>query len=220
MATIMPRPHRAGALLALGTGGFNVNDRQGLYLLRHGRTALNADGKLRGRIDVPLDDVGIIEAERLGVLFERSNLGCVISSPLARAVQTASAVAVRHGLEVDVDEGLADRDWGPWAGELEADVTRRFGSLDAAPGAEALESFVQRITRAVTRIIKAASGRAIVAVAHDAVNRTLLSSLVPQLGIPGAIPQRTGCWNCLLHESGAWSAPIVDAVPGDGTLPC
>lgn len=55
---------------------------------------------------------------------------------------------------------------------------------------------------------------------HDAVNRALLGTLVPELGRdPGRIPQRTGCWNKRVRERGAWHIPILDARPGDGHHP-
>ena len=60
-----------------------------LILVRHGRTALNASGCLQGRIDEPLDDVGLAQAKAVA-----SHVGPVdelISSPLVRARQTALA---------------------------------------------------------------------------------------------------------------------------------
>lgn len=188
-------------------------------MLRHGRTALNAGGQLRGRLDVPLDVVGLTEAERLGDTFSTVGLAVILSSPLQRATTTAEAVARRHGLQVDTVPGLADRDWGPWAGHVESEVAARFGTAEAAPGVEPFEQFLSRILEAVHRLTARAGVGPVMAVAHDAVNRALLAHLVPGLGDPGSIPQRTGCWNLLRRDSGGWSAPVVDAVPGDGRHP-
>lgn len=194
-----------------------------LFLLRHGRTALNAGGQLRGRLDVPLDEVGMAEADRLGDTFSTVGLAVVVSGPLQRATTTAAAVARRHGLQVETDSGLADRDWGPWAGHAESEVAARFGTAEAAPGVEPFEQFLSRILEAVHRLTARAGGGPVMAVAHDAVNRALLAHLVPGLGDPASIPQRTGCWNLLRLSSRGWSAPVVDAIPGDGhhpTDPC
>jgi broad specificity phosphatase PhoE len=191
----------------------------GLFLLRHGRTGLNAGGQLRGRLDVPLDEVGRTEAERLGDTFSTVGLAVVVSSPLQRAATTAAAVARRHGLQVETDRGLADRDWGPWAGHAESEVAARFGTAEAAPGVEPFEQFLSRILEAVQRLTARAGGGPVMAVAHDAVNRALLAHLVPGLGDPASIPQRTGCWNLLRSSSRGWSALVVDAVPGDGRHP-
>lgn len=191
-----------------------------VLLVRHGRTGLNAGGQLRGRIDVPLDEVGFAEAERLGELFAGVELAAVVSSPLRRSVATARAVADRRGLRVETDAGLADRDWGPWAGHLESEVEERFGAADAAPGVEPAGQFLHRIVEAAERLTdRAAHGGPVMAVAHDVVNRTLLAHLVFEGRDPASIPQRTGCWNLLLRQGGRWSAPVVDAVPGDGRHP-
>ncbi len=187
-----------------------------LYLVRHGRTVLNADGRLRGRLDPPLDDEGVAEAEALGRTFARMEVATIVSSPLARARQTAEHIAAACGLPVDVDDRLADRDYKEWAGTRPDELGRRFGSVDAAPGVEPLEALSARATAAVDAIAALAArrkGRAAVFVAHDAVNRAILAALVPSLGTPARISQRTGCWNRLELDDGRWSAPVVDAVP-------
>lgn len=61
-----------------------------LFLVRHGRTSLNAAGLLRGELDVPLDPSGETEAAELGRSFREVGLEAVVSSPLVRAVETAS----------------------------------------------------------------------------------------------------------------------------------
>lgn len=192
-----------------------------IYLLRHGRTELNAGGQLRGRLDVPLDEVGLAEAERLGELFASVPLVAVWASPLQRSMATAGAVASRRGLPVVAAPGLADRDYGEWAGRLESEVVGRFGSVDAAPGVEPLDAFVGRAVGALERLVDAgrAAGGPVMAVAHDAVNRAVIAHLVPAAGAREQIPQPTGCWNLLRLDAGRWSAPVVGARPGDGSRP-
>lgn len=206
----MSRPARSGI------GG----SRCDLYLLRHGRTPLNADGKLRGWIDAPLDSVGRLEAAALGELFAQVPLGAVVASPLSRAVDTAAAVASRHRhLRVEIDADLGDRDWGPWAGHAEAEVIERFGRLDDAPGVEDPEAFRRRTVAAIERLAQRAGNQPVVAVAHDAVNRAVLASLVPELTIAAGIDQHTGCWNHLVYDRHQWSAQVVNALPGDDQRP-
>jgi broad specificity phosphatase PhoE len=120
---------------------------------------------------------------------------------------------------VEIDADLIDRDYGRWAGSSAAAVAAEFSSLDAAPGVEARERFTQRVTAAVVRAANRAWISPVVVVAHDAVNRQVLAQLVPGMGPAEVIPQRTGCWNRLEQVPGRWSAPIVDAVPGDGWTP-
>ncbi len=56
------------------------SSRRHVYLLRHGRTPLNADPKLRGRTDTPLDSIGRLEAAALGELFATVPLAAIVAS--------------------------------------------------------------------------------------------------------------------------------------------
>ena len=107
-----------------------------VYLARHGRTALNAEGRLRGLSNPPLDDIGRVEAERLAEALAGYAPTVVISSPLQRAVSTAEAIGAAAGIQTVVDERLNDRDYGHWTGQPRAEVEHRFGSVDQAPGVE------------------------------------------------------------------------------------
>ena len=115
-----------------------------VYLARHGQTALNVGGRLRGLSDPPLDDEGRAEAERLGAVLAEMRPTVVFSSPLQRAVATAVAIARRAGVEAKVEERLNDRDYGPWTAKVKADVERPFGSVDAAPGVEPAQEVFER----------------------------------------------------------------------------
>ena len=90
-----------------------------LLLLRHARTAWNADGRLQGSSDVDLDGVGLAHAARTGSTIANLWAGStvrVISSDLQRARVTASAVALAVGVDLEVDPRLRERDFGPWEG--------------------------------------------------------------------------------------------------------
>ena len=186
-----------------------------VYLVRHGRTALNEAGVLRGWLDPPLDETGEAEAARLGDGLAPAGLAAVVTSPLRRARQTATAIAHAAGVRLEVDDRLVDRDYGEWAGTAASDLTRRFGSVDAAPGVENSDHLTKRAVMAVTDAADRWAPAAVAVVAHDAVNRAVLSSLVPGVGGPDGVAQRTGCWNRLEHNRGRWSASIVDALPDD-----
>jgi broad specificity phosphatase PhoE len=190
-----------------------------LFVVRHGRTALNADGRLRGHIDVPLDDVGAREAAGLAELFAHVPLAIVVTSPLIRARATGEAIATAAGTCLATDDRLVDRDYGTFAGETRASVEERFGSLDAAPGVEPSDVLRVRALTAVEDLVRASRGRPCLLVAHDAINRVLLTSLVPELGRADHIAQPTGCWSELRHDRDAWAAVVVGATPGDGELP-
>jgi glucosyl-3-phosphoglycerate phosphatase len=195
-----------------------INDRD-IYLFRHGRTALNADGVIRGRVDAPLDDTGRREADALGALFANVPLAVVVTSPLSRAVSTAEAIAADTGVPVTPDPRLVDRDYGPYQGRVEEHVHRLLRERTTVPGIETAGAVRRRARGAVEDALARHPIGAIAFVAHDAVNRLLLVELVPSLGDPTTLPQATACWNHLRGAGATWKASVVGAVPADGRRP-
>ena len=87
-----------------------------LFLVRHGRTAINVGNKLQGRIDHPLDEVGRQQAIEIASVL--TNVDRVISSPLIRAKQTADA----FGLPIEIDQRFIELDYGDFDGMLQKEV--------------------------------------------------------------------------------------------------
>ena len=172
-----------------------------VYLARHGRTALNADGRLRGLSDPPLDEVGIAEVGRLANELASRHPALVISSPLQRAVATAQAIATAAGVVVCVDDRLNDRDYGPQTGLPRAEVENKYGSVDSAPGVEPAEAFAERARRAFFELVAEFGPGPVVMVSHDAFNQALLKQLDLSLG---QISQQTACWNELSLVDDVW----------------
>jgi broad specificity phosphatase PhoE len=184
-----------------------------IYLARHGRTALNAAGVLRGRLDPELDVVGLKQAMALGDVIGRQKLQLVVSSPLKRAVDTATQVATRAGLEVEIDERLIDRDYGPWAGKSRGEVIARWGSLNAAPEIESEADVFTRAMDALIDVSRRVPGGVAVMVSHDAVNRLLLLALDSTFDDVDELPQDTGCFNVIEHRDGQWSVKSINNIP-------
>lgn len=124
-----------------------------LLLVRHGRTVDNAHGRLLGRSDPELDELGRRQAAALGAAIASGRFGpiaAVVSSPLRRARQTADAV----GLPVRVDDRLIELDYGEWEGTPVADVAPETWSTwqaDTAfrpPGGESLADLGARVRAA------------------------------------------------------------------------
>lgn len=179
-----------------------------VFLVRHGRTRLNAAGLLRGQEDVPLDEVGLAEVERLGDAFAGVDLARIVTSPLQRAVATGAAIARHHGLAGVTDAGLLDRDYGEGTGRSRADVDATWGGLDSTPGAEPMAVFAARVREAFVRLATRPGDRPTLLVAHDAVNAVLLADVV---GHP--VDQHTACWNQLESVDGTWRAVAINQIP-------
>ncbi|MFT4297448.1 MAG: histidine phosphatase family protein [Micropruina sp.] len=152
-----------------------------LYLCRHGRTPLNAAGVLRGRQDPDLDEVGRAQAQALAERLAGVHPARVVSSPLRRAVRTATPLADAAGRPVQTDPRLIDRSYGRFDGTAAEPLIARYGSLDAAPGVEPAAEFAERVLAAANDW---ASGPGpVVLVTHDAAIRILLATLLPDAGV-------------------------------------
>lgn len=180
-----------------------------VYLARHGRTALNAGGRLRGLSDPPLDQVGMAEVSRLADALVARNPKAVVSSPLQRAVSTAQAIAAAAGVPAGTDARLVDRDYGPMTGLPRDEVERRYGSVDSAPGVESRTALADRARRAFFELVDEFGPGPLVLVSHDAFNTSLLGQLDPSLDHIG---QRTACFNQLSLVDGTWRVDAVDVL--------
>lgn len=177
-----------------------------VYLVRHGRTHLNAEGRLRGRADPELDDAGRHEVARTADALAGCGAAGVVTSPLTRAVQTAVAIEGRLHVKHVVDPRLADRDYGPQTGRTEAEVVAEFGSLDAAPGVEPGADLAARAMAALREAAARFAPAPVAVVSHDAVIRCLLRQIDPE--VDPAVP--TACWQLLELRDGRWSIAQLD----------
>lgn len=175
-----------------------------IYLCQHGRTLLNIEGRLRGRLDPELDLVGLTEARDLAALLGQLSPTRVISSPLRRAVQTADAIAAAADVEVELDERLVDRSYGEFDGHLVSELAEKYGRASAAPGVEPTADLVARASAVLDDVVAETSTGPVVVVTHDAVIRYILAALTPDYSPSELVPQRTGAWSLLRHSDGAW----------------
>jgi len=122
-----------------------------IAFVRHGQTELNRSGRLQGRLDVPLSDLGRRQARALGRGFASEPVRRVFSSPLRRAYETAAAIAGAHNLAVEVDDRLVELDYGEWDGLPLGDVpvtdwqAWRADPEFAPPGGERLVDVTARV---------------------------------------------------------------------------
>ncbi len=115
-----------------------------LLLLRHGRTAWNAEGRAQGHTDVPLDATGRAQAAAVAPVIAGLRPSFVWSSDLARAAQTAEVVAAACGLPVVLDPRLREYDVGERSGLTMAEFAAKFpevhGRWAAAGGTASFEN--------------------------------------------------------------------------------
>ncbi|MEU1912406.1 bifunctional RNase H/acid phosphatase [Streptomyces massasporeus] len=156
-------------------------------LLRHGETPLTPQKRFSGSggTDPSLSDTGREQAERAAaMLARRGTIQAVVSSPLARTRETAGIVAARLGLDVSIDDGLRETDFGAWEGLTFAEVRERhpedlnawLASPDAEPtgGGESFAATATRIAATRDRLVAAHAGRTVLLVTHVTPIKTLV----------------------------------------------
>jgi broad specificity phosphatase PhoE len=137
-----------------------------LIVVRHGRTARNAEGRLLGRFDADLDPEGEVQARALAAAV--GPVDRVISSPLARARRTAEAM----GLPVEIDERWIELDYGELDGAAMADVPSEVWTAWRAnlawtpPGGESLAALGERVRAGCDDLVAEAADRTVVVVTH------------------------------------------------------
>jgi len=151
-----------------------------IYLLRHGETDWSKAGKLQGRTDVPLNQEGIEQIGAAGEFLTRADetINVIISSPLARARESAEIIADRMGLKKDdivIEPDFMERCFGAGEGLTREERDRKF-SVGGYPGAESVEDLCKRVGAAFTKVINKYGGKTVLIVAHGSVLKAILTS--------------------------------------------
>ncbi|GAA3787947.1 hypothetical protein GCM10022403_023050 [Streptomyces coacervatus] len=148
-------------------------------LLRHGETPLTPQKRFSGSggTNPSLSDVGRDQAERAGAaLARRGTIQAIAASPLARTRETAGIVAAHLGLDVSIDDGLRETDFGAWEGLTFAEVRERYpddlnawlADPEAQPsgGGESFAATATRIEATRDKLVAAYAGRTVLLVSH------------------------------------------------------
>ncbi|PWW04902.1 putative phosphoglycerate mutase [Paenibacillus cellulosilyticus] len=115
-----------------------------IYVVRHGQTDWNREGRLQGRSGLPLNDTGLMQAEHLRDTLKDVKFDYVFSSPQERAIQTAE---IATGMRTVVDNRLDVFDLGEADGLARSEVKLVGAAPDSTiyPGVEDTRTFVARI---------------------------------------------------------------------------
>jgi broad specificity phosphatase PhoE len=154
-----------------------------VFLLRHGETAWNKQGRVMGRTQVPLDADGIKQIQKIAPLVAPLELDGIYTSPLRRAVQTARVVAEGTNLPIRKSEGLNEIAFGDWAGRYFDDLVhdalyRSFIKSPAKtvlPGGETISDVQRRGLSVINEAAQKVPGGRFLFVSHGDVIRAILS---------------------------------------------
>jgi alpha-ribazole phosphatase len=194
-----------------------------LLLVRHCETEAAMRGRCYGRLDVPLSPEGRRQAEALESALADVPLAAVYASPLARALDTAAAIAARHGLEAMAVDGLRELDFGVLEGlaydEIRAErpgLYREWMEAPASvrfPGGESFGDLRARVLPAVSELRGRHEGEVVALVAHGGVVRVVLAdALGLEDGAVFRLGQSPGGLTVVDWTGGAPVVPLVNAV--------
>jgi probable phosphoglycerate mutase len=157
-----------------------------ICIVRHGETPWNAERRLQGHLEIPLNELGKKQAQATARSLAHYTFDHGYSSDLLRAKQTASTIAEQLGLRFDYSAHLRERHYGQFQGltyqqaeQQFPEAYARFANRDPgfafAEGGESLTQFAQRIQQSFTTLTEQHPGATLLVVTHggvlDIVNR-------------------------------------------------
>ncbi len=168
-----------------------------LYLLRHGQTEFNVKKLVQGRCDSPLTDLGRQQAGMAAAWLKAHNVvpDKVVSSPLGRAMDTASLVATEllgPDAAVEPCEGIIERGYGTFEeGPHDALPTDVWDpGEDLVPfGGEGSQALQERMVETLTNLISAENVETLLAVSHGSASRQFIKATAPaDFKLPTKLP--------------------------------
>jgi 2,3-bisphosphoglycerate-dependent phosphoglycerate mutase len=150
-----------------------------ILAIRHGETAWNAEMRMQGQLDTPLNDAGRRQAGRLAAALGDETIDAIYASDLDRAMRTALPLAKATRRPIVAEPGLRERAFGIFEGHAYAEIDRRWPDLAmrwrmrdvhfGPEGGESLHVFNQRCIQTAERLVADHAGHTIVWVTHGGV---------------------------------------------------
>ncbi|MFA5014866.1 MAG: histidine phosphatase family protein [Actinomycetota bacterium] len=182
------------------------------FLIRHGQTLWNEQGRYQGNYDTGLTGLGICQAKSAAKYLSRVKLSNIYSSPLKRAVDTANIIGKSKDLKVIVREGLKEIYFGKWEGMKFNDINNEFHDdyqrwlkdpyNNCPTGGESFKKVQERAVAEIDNMIgKNEDKSSIAVITHGGI---ILSLLVNWLQIP--IPR----WRSIIQRQGAINIVVIN----------
>ena len=201
-----------------------------VILVRHGQTAYNAQNRLQGILDIPLNENGLAQAKLLAKSLKDYPIDVFIASPLKRAYVTAETVAKAQGKTIAyTDDRLRETNFGDFAGLTLKERQEKFPELCKLydtnpwminfPNGENFRDVQYRARKALEDAVAKYPGKTIFIGTHSQVNVLLICSV---LGLDpqhfNQLTQSNTCVNILEYKDGVWKVVLVNSVAHLGKL--
>lgn len=178
-----------------------------LYIFRHGQTDYNVEKRVQSSLDIPLNAMGVTQAEELAKNLATVQFDCIYSSPLSRALRTAEIVVGNRQIEIIKDSGLRERNFGVLCGKImnitnnpadtPIDLSKDSVDMPAAllfsddytpENGESDRMFIKRVCDTITEIAKTADANVIGISTHGEVIGALVRAFTnfDFSGVPNA----------------------------------
>jgi phosphoserine phosphatase len=162
-----------------------------IILTRHGHVEGITPPRFRGRENIPLSALGVVQAEQTAKRIAATwRPAAVYTSPMGRCVATGTAIADACHVPSEVLETLNDLDYGAWHWRTHEEIGIAFADLYKTwcatphlfrfPGGESLQDLIARTGDALRYVLQRHVNQAVVLVGHDSVNRALSIQMLDQ----------------------------------------
>lgn len=154
-----------------------MTKRTELVLVRHGETDWNRTLRYQGQTDIPLNDLGRMQARLGAARLAEEQWDAIVSSPLSRVMQTAGPIAEATGLSpIETDPDLMERHYGQAEGMVLAERKARWPD-DIWPGLESMDDLRVRAMRALAAVAAAHAGQRVIVVSHGGLINSILAGI-------------------------------------------
>ena len=175
-----------------------------ICLVRHGQTDWNKATKIQGRIDIPLNDTGRMQAKEAGYKILDSNIkyDVFLASPLSRAKETGQIIQQILGdtTKIITRENLTEREFGEGDGLTINDDTYEIVLRDGFKGMEKAFDIKKRAMKEILEIVKLYEGKNILIATHSHFIKALFINIDPSITFKGLL--RNGSTNYVTFEDG------------------
>lgn len=158
------------------------------YLIRHGETLWNRQGRYQGSTDIELSEEGLAQAELMAKRFRYLPLDAIYVSPLKRAMATAEAIRKETGIVPVVDEHFKEINFGEWEGKSIPELKEIYGQAyedfysnpfaHPFPGEGSFAKVTERAVAGFEEILKKHEGQKVAIVSHGGLLRVLLVAVM------------------------------------------
>ncbi len=183
-----------------------------IFLIRHGQTLWNEEGRYQGKKDIELNEVGIRQAGLAAKYLSKVKLAKIYTSPLKRALETANILNKKRGMDIIIRDDLAEISFGKWEGLKFQSLHKKYFDdynkwledpyKNAPTGGESFGELSKRTIAGIEKILgENEDGSSIAVVAHGGV---ILSLLVYWMRIP------LSRWKSIIMRQGAINIVVID----------